>query len=389
MDCDVAIVGGGPAGCLTAANLPRSLRTLIFEEHERTGVPTQCAGLVTERVVRSVGAEGTMLNRIDGACIHFPDGRVLRLKADGTKAVVVDRRLFDERCRDLAVKAGAEYLNNHHFTGLEKGTNGIAVKVGHGHLELTCRSKLVVGADGFRSDVGRACGLPGPKELLRGIQVDLEGEWEEESSVGVHLGHGTAPGFFAWTIPCGDFVRVGLCVPEGGENPNHYLQPFLGKMKLDMRKRRAIYSGAVPLGPPGRFVAEGVLLVGDAAGQVKPLSGGGLFTGHEGARLAAKTISSAFANTELDLRSLRRYEREWRSGLGREIERGYRVRKAFLKLDDDDLNEVGRLLDKEEVRAILSNGDIDHPTELAPSVLRRAPGLLRFSPKVLSSLLLG
>ncbi len=72
MDCDVAIVGGGPAGCLTAANLPRSLRTLIFEEHERTGVPTQCAGLVTERVVRSVGAEGTMLNRIDGAVHPFP-----------------------------------------------------------------------------------------------------------------------------------------------------------------------------------------------------------------------------------------------------------------------------------------------------------------------------
>jgi digeranylgeranylglycerophospholipid reductase len=389
MDCDVAIVGGGPAGCLTAANLPRSIRTLIFEEHERTGVPTQCAGLVTDRVVRLVGAEDTTLNRIDGACIHFPNGRVLRLKAEVTKALVVDRRLFDERCRDLAVNAGAEYLNNHHFSGLDRGTDGITVKVGHGRLELNCRSKLIVGADGFRSDVGRAVGLPGPKELLRGIQVDLEGEWEEASSVGVHLGHGTAPGFFAWTIPCGDFVRVGLCVPDGWENPNHYLQKFLIKMRLDSRKRRAIYSGAVPLGPPGRFVEDRVLLVGDAAGQVKPLSGGGLYTGLEGARLAAKTISSGFAASELDLKSLRRYEREWRSGLGREVERGYRVRKAFLKLGDDDLNEVGKLLDKEEVRSILSRGDIDHPTELAPSVLRRAPGLLRFSPQVLSSLLPG
>ena len=247
----MAIVGGGPAGCLTAANLPSSLRTLIFEEHERTGVPTQCAGLVTERVVRSVGAEGTVLNRIDGACIHFPDGRVLRLQADRTKAVVVDRRLFDERCRDLAVRSGAEYLQNHRFTGLERGTNGIALKVGHGHLELTCRSKVVVGADGFRSDVGRASGLPGPKELLRGIQVDLEGEWEEESSVGVHLGHGTAPGFFAWTIPCGGFVRVGLCVPDGGENPNHYLQAFLSRMKLERGRGGPSIPGRCPWAPRG------------------------------------------------------------------------------------------------------------------------------------------
>ncbi len=150
----MAIVGGGPAGCLTAANLPRSLRTLIFEEHEQTGVPTQCAGLVTERVVRSVGAEGTVLNRIDGACIHFPDGRVLRLKADATKAVVVDRRLFDERCRDLAVKAGAEYLNNHHFTGLERGTNGIAVEGG----ARASGTDLPIQACGRRGRLSLRCG---------------------------------------------------------------------------------------------------------------------------------------------------------------------------------------------------------------------------------------
>jgi digeranylgeranylglycerophospholipid reductase len=389
MDCDVAIVGGGPAGCLTAAHLPRSLRTLIFEEHERAGVPTQCAGLVTERVVHAAKAESAVLNAIDGALIHFPDGRALCLQAKGTKAVVVDRRRFDEHCRELALDAGAEYLEGHRYTGLKQGVGSIDLSVNKGHLALSYATHLVVGADGYRSQVGQACGLSAPREFVRGIQVDLEGDWEERSSVGVYLGLSTAPGFFAWTIPCGEFVRVGLCIAEGHETPHHYLQALLGRLKLDTRRRSAIYSGVVPLGPPRRIVAERVLLVGDAAGQVKPLSGGGLYPGQEGARLAAKTIASAFAESDLSEVALRRYEREWRSGLGKEIERGYRVRKAFLKLDDADLNEVGRMLDREEVRNVLCTGDIDHPTALAPAILRNAPGLLRFSPQVLSSLVMG
>jgi digeranylgeranylglycerophospholipid reductase len=389
MDCDVAIIGGGPAGCLTAANLPRSLRTLIFEEHEKAGVPTQCAGLVTERVVHTAKAEGSVLNSIDGAVIHFPDGRGLRLQANEVKAVVVDRRIFDESCRELALDAGAVYREGHRFTALEHGMGSIDLAISKGHLDLRCAAQLVVGADGYRSLVGQACGLPASREWVRGIQVDLEGGWEDDRAVGVYLGLGTAPGFFAWTIPCGDFVRVGLCVAEGHDSPNRYLQALLARLKLDARRRLAIYSGVVPLGPPRRIVADRALLVGDAAGQVKPLSGGGLYAGLEGAKLAAKTIASAFAESNLCEGALRRYEREWRSGLGREIERGYRVRKAFLKLDDDDLNDVGRMLDREDVRAILCTGDIDHPTTLAPAVLRKAPGLLRFSPQVLSSLVMG
>jgi flavin-dependent dehydrogenase len=117
------------------------------------------------------------------------------------------------------------------------------------------------------------------------------------------------------------------------------------------------------------------------------LSGGGLFTGLISAECAAATALEALEKNDLSESSLSSYQRLWKEKIGKELDRGYRVRKVFVRLNDKKLDGAGRLMSKPDVKSILESGDIDRPTDLAPAVLRSVPSLLRFSPQILGSLL--
>ncbi|OPY34865.1 MAG: Digeranylgeranylglycerophospholipid reductase [Methanomassiliicoccales archaeon PtaU1.Bin124] len=381
MRCDVAVVGGGPVGCFTAANMSRSVHKVVLEEHERVGVPEQCAGLIAPRVVEMGKANAAIINRIDGAVIHFPSGREMRLKGEETKAYVVDRRRFDESCLDQALANGAECLTGHRFLHLRRTATGMVLRLEDGK-EMTAR--LAIGADGYRSRLGQEAGLSPPREYVRGIQVDLERSMEDQQAVDVWLGREIAPGFFAWRIPCGDRTRVGLCVADG--TPSAYLKRLIKLAGHENDKRVRLYSGIVPIGMVRSTVADNVMIVGDAAGQVKPISGGGLYPGLTAAGMAGKVASDALEADDLSTNYLRRYEKAWKAELGKGLDRGYRVRKAFLRMDDDALDLAGRLMDTEEARGVLSKGDIDHPTAIARDLLGAAPGLMRFAPQLLASM---
>ncbi|MFA5311927.1 MAG: NAD(P)/FAD-dependent oxidoreductase [Methanomassiliicoccales archaeon] len=384
MLADVTIVGGGPVGCMTAAAIGKRLSTVVLEEHDRIGVPEQCAGLIAPRVVDMVGAKGAVLNSIDGVLLHFPDGRTLRLKGKEVKAYVVERRQFDETCLDRALSVGADYRVRETFVRFGRKDGKVTVVTENGNV---FESSIAIGADGYRSSFGKAAGLPPADEVVKGVQVDLEVKAEDMSSVEVWLGQDVAPGFFAWSIPCGDFTRIGLCVSESSSNPFGYLKNLLKRTGLDDAKRLASYSGAIPIGPASRTVGDNVMLVGDAAGQAKPLSGGGLFTGITAASIAGEVCRKAIESGDVSRRSLREYERRWRGSFGSELKRGLMLRRMYTRMSDDALNDVGGVLDTEKCRKALSEGDIDHPTAIARDVLSAAPGLLRFSPYVLAALL--
>ena len=132
-----------------------------------------------------------------------------------------------------------------------------------------------------------------------------------------------------------------------------------------------------------------MMLVGDAAAQVKPISGGGLFSGLTAATLAADVASRCLAEDDCSARRLRQYDRDWKERVGKELDRGYRVRRAFVRMDDDALDAAGRILDTEESRNVLGQGDIDHPTAIAKDLLKAAPGLMRFAPQLLASMFMG
>ena len=371
-------------GCAFAAITAKRVPTLVMEEHKEAGVPVQCAGLVTARVIDMMGAQDSLLNRITGMVLHFPGGADLRLDGKETKAVVVDRFKFDQRCMERAVAAGAQYLTGSKFLDYAVKGDGLVIST-EDREDIDC--KLLVGADGYKSTVSKVAKLPPPRDSVKGIECDIDHRMAEQSHVHVYLGNKVAPGFFAWKIPCGDFTRIGLCVSEGHGPPSGYLKSLIETERLDGFKRLDNYSGVIPLGTRDRTYADRVLITGDAAAMAKPLSGGGLFTGMISAECAAATALEALERNDLSKSSLSRYQTLWREMIGRELDRGYRVRKVFVRLSDRKLDDVGRLMMRPSVKAILESGDIDRPTELAPAVLRSVPSLLRFSPQILGSLL--
>ncbi len=387
MDPELIVVGGGPVGTTVAFHAAKALRTVVLEEHPQIGSPVQCTGLVHPRVVDMVSGGSSVLNQLTGFRMHFPGGDVLDIGSDEVKAVVIDREKFDRTCCDRALDAGAELITDARFTSFTREHGKLRVIYGPTSAPKSVTGDILVGADGYKSKVGKQAGIGRPKKIVRGIQVDIEHKLDDQSKVDVYLGRKVAPGFFAWMLPCGEFTRVGLGVSEGQGTPQTHLSVLLEELGLKNVKRKNIVSGAIPVGASTRTYADNILIVGDAAAQTKPLSGGGLFTGIIAARCAAETAVLAHERNDLSAASLSSYQHAWRSEIGKEVDRGYHVRRAFMGLSDRKLDAIGAIFQKEKVRKVLAQGDIDHPSRIASPLLRAAPSLVIFSPQIIGSFL--
>ncbi|MEM2944323.1 MAG: NAD(P)/FAD-dependent oxidoreductase [Methanomassiliicoccales archaeon] len=389
MEFDIVIVGGGPVGCHLASHTAKSLRTVIIEEHREIGDPIQCAGLVTPRVIEMTGTQESVLNELSGAYFHFPGGQVIELWAKGIKALVVDRKNFDKICCDRATSVGSTLMLGTKFLGFDREKNKIKVMLDEEGEQSEITTNLLIGADGYKSKVAEYSGLGKSPQFVRGFQVDLDYEMDDQDAVHVYFGNKTAPGFFAWSIPCGSFTRIGLCMSPNTGTPSTYLRRLISRLGMEKCEWLRSYSGVIPIGVLECTYSDGLMIVGDAAGQAKPLSGGGLYTGCTAADCAARIAIRSLEIGDCSARTLASYQREWKKKIGRELERGYRLRKIFLQLNDKDLDEIASILKREEVVEVLSTGDIDFPSLIAASVLRVAPALLKFSPKLLASFLRG
>jgi len=386
VDAEVVIIGGGPVGCTFAAQTA-TFTTVVVEEHAEIGSPVQCAGLVHPRVVEMADAQDTVVNTITGLRLVPPGGKALEVRSTETKAVVIDRRKFDHKCCERAVREGADILEGHEFLGFGREGKRLSVKVRGPEGPLTLEADLLVGADGYKSRVGKIAGLGPAKESIRGIQVDLDVRMEDPSMVEVHIGQRIAPGFFAWVIPCGDFTRIGLGVSQAGGPPSGHLTAFLKKRGFGGADRLRMVSGVIPIGPPKKTFGDNILLVGDSAAQTKPLSGGGLYTGLRAARWGAMTAVDALKDKDLSAKRLSGYDEKWRADVGKEIERGLLIRKVFANLTDRKMDDVCRILDRPDAKEVLATGDIDFPSKLASPLLKTVPTLVKFSPQLIGTLI--
>ncbi len=388
MDSQIIISGGGPIGNYLASNL-RECSVQIMEEHSEIGKPVQCTGLVHPRVVELANAKESVLNTIKGLRLFFPGGRVIEIKTDEAKAVVIDRCRFDNICCDSAKRAGAVINTNSKILDFKREDNRLNVNYLANEEKNEINTNLLIGADGYKSHVGTCAGLGCAKEIVRGIQSDLEVTMPDQDIVEVYLGKEVAPGFFAWILPCGDFTRVGVGISKGNGIPSRYLDSLIEKRGFGEVNRTQTYSGVIPIGYPKSTYADNIMIVGDAAAQTKPLSGGGLYTGMQCAKYAAETALDAINSEDYSAAFLSAYEDKWKSEIGKELDRGMIVRKVFTGMSDKKLDEAGKLLDKPEAKEILATGDIDYPSKLAKPILKAVPSIMKLAPGALKTLLLG
>ena len=351
-------------------------KVALFEEHPRAGWPVQCAGLLGVRAVEeSELPPGSFLIRpLRGAKVVSPGGFSLNFKARETKAWVVDRRIFDRALLAEAARSGAEVMMASAVTGLVRGGGRIVLKVGRGSDQREIEAKVVISAEGAGARIARRAGIGPPRVLLSSAQVELPIEVDDPEGVEVFLGREVAPGFFGWAIPASEGVaRLGLCSQEMG---CHYLRRLLKSPQIRTRIRGGplhIAVGALPLGPPPSTVADGFIAVGDAAGQVKPTSGGGIYPGLVSAKIAGKVAAAAAAQGDSSAARLCEYERRWRAALGRELRLGMIVHRMRAGMADCEMDDLVRHLGGREdlLKIIEEEGDIDRPSQVMKKVAPR------------------
>jgi len=366
---DVIVIGGGPIGAVAAREAAKAgARTLLVERRREMKGPIACTGLIGPRTLSTLGASaGCVLREIRAVVGHAPDGSRLSLRADEVKGLVIDRRILEAELLAQARSAGVEVLLGTEATVTEKGEVTLAFTAEKDRVE----AEVIIGADGPRSKIARGSGLTPSSPPFSAAQAEIEATPEEEDRVEVYFGRTVAPGFFAWSVPAEeDRIRVGLAVPAG-TNPQPFLERLLAERFPTGRVLSRVF-GLIPSCPTDRSVADRVILVGDAAGQVKPLTGGGLYTGGICASIAGRTAARAALSGRGDRAILAEYEVEWLNEIGSEIRFGLAARETLLPLDDSGVNAVFAALDDPELlRFIAKTGDIDRPSLLISALIHR------------------
>ena len=373
---DVLIVGAGPAGTRSARFLSADREVTVVEEHKVSGRPVQCTGLISDDVVRLSGVNVDVLNSLYGANVHFPCGGVLTARSTERKAVLIDRSDLDVRMAGAAMDAGAEILYDTKYVKHTVAGGIVAAETSAG----TFSSDILIGADGHSSTVAASLGDNGPKEYVRGIQVDIAHTMDDQEILNIYVGSETAPGFFAWVIPFGDKTRVGLCASSDMLPPAEYLKNLLRRTGLQNCRVLEKHSGKIPLGGRRITYGDNVLLIGDAAGQVKPISGGGLYPAFRSVGPLYETVSDAFSKNDMSSSVLRSYEDRWKAEVGREMRNGYRLRKRYIRVNDKDFDKAFEKMNRPDVISVLNGIDIDHPSDIARPLVKNVRVMMGLVP---------
>ena len=386
---DVAIVGGGPIGGFIASRIAeKKYKVAIFEKNKSIGVPINCAGLISQRVFNffDFSTENIIQNKVKGANIHSPSGDILSIGGDKVHALVINRAEFDKKIIKTATDKGAEIFLKNHVLSAQKNGEHIEIRTSQ---DYDIRSKLLIGADGPFSRIRDRFAFPKPAEFLRGIGAEVENVDLDPDFVEIFVGNTIAPGFFAWMIPTskdGSKARVGLCINQKSpHSPKYFLSNLFKKSTLLKDAKVLNYiGGIVPIGALKTTYSSNVLIVGDAAAQVKPTSGGGIYTGLLCATHCSDIAIESLEKNQYSSKFLKKYQKLWTADIGKELSLGMKFRKIYTKLTDKQMNKYLKRFQNPRITETISKyGDIDYPSKLIKPLLKKTPTLLKLLPNVI------
>jgi digeranylgeranylglycerophospholipid reductase len=392
-ECDVIVAGAGPAGSEAARAAARAgLRTLLIEEHPTVGVPSHCTGKLSCHAFREFDIPAGMAqNAVSAAVFHSPGGVSLSVRRTTVDSYVVDRVAFDRWLAARAAAAGVEVMTGVRLTGVARVDGVVAVRGERPSRTFSARCRLVIDAEGASPRLPGTLGLALPRRYALGLQYEMRGIGGiTPDTPEMFFGRDVAPGFFAWLMPLGGSrARVGLCVDPrvSRRAPVWYLRRLLETHPaLRPRIRTAevahTVAGRIPLitgrGPAS---APGMIVVGDAAGQVKATSGGGIYYAMIAGQIAGEEAVRCVAG---DRSAMASYERRWRRRLGREVAFTAFGRRAISLLSDAELDAVFRVIAESPrlVASVETIGDTQFQSRLFLPLLRGLAGAALGSPAV-------
>jgi digeranylgeranylglycerophospholipid reductase len=353
MKYDVVVVGSGPAGSVTARFAAESgANVLIIERRQEVGVPVLCGEGISKKVDDFKVLEGRrwIANNMEGARIFSPDGTMVKLAADmagDETGYVLYRDIFDQELARGAIRAGAELMLNTCAVDVLKENGKVnGVKAKQFGEEFDIEADIIVGADGVESKIGRWAGMKTtlkPYDLETCVQYTLSNVEFDKEYCDFYLGKKIAPGGYVWVFPKGkDIANVGIGILASLSEPGmplKLLDKFIDSHpELKKGEPLRFLAGAVPVAEPIESVRDNLLLVGDAARQVDPITGGGLMASIEAGEIAGETIGKAVGEQRFDKKMLSPYEEKLENTVYKKLKRNYVVKEIVLGMEDKTLN---------------------------------------------------
>jgi digeranylgeranylglycerophospholipid reductase len=386
---DVSIVGAGPVGNYLAYRLARlGYEVAVFEAKEAIGSQVCCTGIISRECHDLFSpSSNVVLREARSAKFIVPSGRYLRLAKNTVQAYIIDRAAFDIALAKRAQETGARYFLQSKVTDALREREGWQVEVSSAGQRQTLNSGALVIACGFGSSLPQQLGRGKIGNFLAGAQTEVNTGLDE---VEIYFDQELAPGGFAWLVPTS--MGRGLAGVICRHNARLCLEGLLSRFTAEDKVNSGefdIRQGAIPLGTLPRTYAERLLVVGEAAGQVKPTTGGGIYFGLLCAEIAADNLHQGFASGDLSSSRLARYQKEWQARIGYELRLDYWAHKIYSKVTQGQIEHLFEAIRSSKIHEQFLNWEdfsFDYHGELIFRALRQ-PRLLAgiITPRLLFS----
>jgi len=349
---DVIIVGAGPSGSMAAMEIAKAgFKVCIFEKDRDVGYPVRCGEAIGHSGLHRYfnPKPSWIASKILGAHLIAPNNKLINVDFKSDTGYILNRRIFDYDLSREAVKSGAEVYTKSYVEGLIiKDETVIGVNLDYMGEKKQIFSNIVIGADGVESRVGRWAGIRTNikmKDMESALQYSVSNiNLKNQNKMIMYVGKEYAPGGYLWVFPKGEgFANIGIGIS------GKYCKETTAKKCLDKFIDReypevsilSTVCGGVPCPKPMKDpIANGLMLVGDAAHQINPMTGGGIASGMRGGELAGKVAIESLNKKKYSKIFLKKYSNMLFKDFGKTHNRFYRIKEALHDLSDDDLNYI-------------------------------------------------
>lgn len=393
-DYDAIIIGAGPAGSTMARLLAQQGKDiLVIDKRKDIGNPVRCGEGLGQREVVSQGIDlpkEVISTEIHGAKVIAPNGKAMVWKSKDTTGWVLERKMFDKWLAEQAVHKGAEvhaYTRAVDLVKTDGKINGVKIeKFGKDAYDVT--APLVVSAEGMEAHIARKAGFKTVHSLYdvdTCYQYEMQ-PYDHENLIELYFGNDLAPRGYVWIFPKKDKkANVGIGIGGNlqnwmkrsgikGADPKLLLDKFIaGNPAVKDASTLLDFGGIISVGAPlDKFVDDNIMVVGTAAKQVDPIHGGGIALAMEAGIMAAKVAGEAMAKNDFSKDKLFAYEKTWRAGPGKKVEKRLMLRKVLEHVSDDDLNYMFNTITQDDLDLVMK-GQFANPVA---KVLKGRPQLL-------------
>lgn len=385
IETDVLIIGAGPAGSSAAKHAAlNGAEVLMIDKKSEIGAPKRCAEGVSKEGLKTLGIEPNsrwVARELSGVRMISPNGTSVWLNDERVKlpesGYILERKVFDKHMAMDAARAGAKIMVKTIATGLRREDDSLVVSAECMDQPYEIKAKIVVGADGPESRVGRWAGLKTtlkPKNMESCAQIEMAGvEMEDPNSIEFYFGS-VAPGGYAWIFPKGDDIaNVGLGILTTSTDKTAY-QHLLEFAENNPATKNAqpveLNIGGDPVGGMlKKLVTDNLMIVGDAASQVSPLTGGGIISAMKAGVFAGEVAAAAVLEGDCTEKRLKEYQDRCEEELDKVFKKELKVKDYLFSLSDEELDSIAEAFKNTEFEKINSRELIKVLVKVSPKAL--------------------